>query len=159
MIISFRAITPKVQTLRTNLLTIGKKTLWKTFPYKWKTLPYKRRTSPRTWKAFPYRFFLMRKKCLSHHWHFRVGAAVIFRHFDSTQTPLGQHSYNCGTVLLQLWDDTLATVGQYFHTKPKKQKKLRQRRSGRKNHKAKKKEGMHNHPVTTADPHRNRCGD
>ena len=123
MIISFRAITPKVQTLRTNLLTIGKKTLWKTFPYKWKTLPYKRRTSPRKWKTFPYRFFLMRSKFFCHHCHFRVGVAIYFHHFNITQTPLGQHSYNYGTVLLQLWDDTQATVGQNFHAKPKTQEK------------------------------------
>ena len=91
-----------------NLIAIGKKTTWKTYPCKW--------------KAFPFRFFLIRRKFFSHHWHFRVGAAVIFRHFDSTQTPLGRDSYNYGTVLLQLWDDTRSTMGQYFHAMPKKQK-------------------------------------
>ena len=105
-----------------NLVAIGKKTTWKTYPCKWKSFPYKRRSSPRTWKAFPYRFFLIRRKFFRHHWHFRVSATVIFRHSDRTQTPLGRDSYNYGTVLLQLWDDTRSTMGQYFHAKQNKQK-------------------------------------
>ena len=55
----------------------GEKTQWKAFPCKWKTFPCKRRTFPRTRKTFPYRFFLMRRKFFSHHWHVWVGVASI----------------------------------------------------------------------------------
>ena len=36
-----------------------------------------------------------------------------YRHFDSTQTPFRQHSNAIGTVLLQLWDSTHATMGRH----------------------------------------------
>ena len=48
--------------------------------------------------------------------------ALHQKHSFVPLSPFRQHSNAIGTVLLQLWDATHATMGQYFHAKPKKEK-------------------------------------
>ncbi len=48
---------PKIASFRLKHDFIGKKTLWKSFPYKWRTFPFTWKAFPCKWKTFPPSFF------------------------------------------------------------------------------------------------------